>query len=203
MAKKYILIALFIIFLIVGIYSAQNILFKEPENNNWTVTGSIVANNSSYVLTDSNKPIITNDYYPVVTTTGEYLGEYPATYNEKDGPEYYNYTLKFSVNLSDIDWKVEIEDPKNTEFNEEIIKQNLTNELIKAHEKGSLIYDGKGHVTIKEGILAYTENSSENQSSDVTDDITIHFDADVGNFTIGEHQKIEFNVTIPKENFNI
>ena len=205
MELKYIILVLFIVFLIIGIYSAFNVIFTktpEPENNNWTASGSIVANNSSYVLTDSNRPISTGQYYEVYGPNNVYVGSYPGEYIGGNGSEYYDYSMKFSVNLSDIDWKIELEDPKNTKLNEEIIKQNLTNEIIYAYENGLLSSASIDYnITIKDGIMSGGYNNSSSKPLNNTGDEILNFTVNSKDYSV--KHIIRFNVTIPEENIQI
>lgn len=77
-----------------------------------------------------------------------------------------------------MDWKIDLKDPGNTKLNAEIIRQNLTNLIINAHEN-NILYP-YGNITIKEGILSYTFNSSFNDSIEKREDLTINFEIQLG-----------------------
>lgn len=195
--KKFLIIVLFFICLIYGFNTTLNTDFNtEYGSSRWEATANIVANDSRYELTSYKAAVRDNIFYAETESRTGYSGNWGGGSNAQ-----FNYSLYYKINLSDIDWNINLTNPNNKNLNENMIKENITNTLIQNFENGTL--ESTKNITVKDSILICNQSFSTVEPINITgENYVIKFEFDVP-INDDETGKIELNITIPAENLNI
>ena len=215
--KKNILVILFFIFIIWGLYSTSQ---TDYGGYGFNAKGEIVANNSSIALKDYSAAEDDTFYAKSedqIAYHGTWAGGHDAVFI---------YNVDFNVNLSDVKWDIDLFDKNNKNMSESLaladLDENLSSLMRDDFENGVAFtfesdignqiankhYDenfASDNLHVENGVLTLNGSLSSSEPINISDDV--HFKITLVKYTDSSRQRIskdiKLNITIPKENINI